>query len=233
MYSFNFLGKDSFLDFGIAVEKRPPIPKPERNIDYVDIPGRSGSLKVDYKTYKDIIIPIQCWYIGKDDVVEKADEIKAWLDGGEGDLILSNQPDKKYIAHVSGEIDITQEMRVLGEFLVNFRCQPFKYLVSNDVITLTSTPSTVNNIGTVAAQPVVKIYGTGDIDLTVNAAVIHLTCITDYITIDSVLMDAYKDTALMNANMNGEFPILQAGANVIEWTGTVDRIEITPNWRWL
>lgn len=231
MYSFNFLGKDSFGDFGIMLEKRPVIPKPQRNIEYIEVPGRSGSLKIDDQTYKDIIIAVQCWF-KDDDVASKADEVKAWLDSGEGRLIFGNQMDKYYIAHVSDQFDITQELKILGQFQINFRCQPFKYDVNNDAITLL-TPRVIINPGTVACEPVVVINGSGAITLTINNSEIKLTGINEHITIDSVLKDAYKGTALQNSLMVGDFPVLVPGTNSIDWTGSVSSMQITPNWRWL
>lgn len=231
MFSFNFMGKDSYEDFGIVVEKRPIIPKPQRNIQYLDVPGRSGSLKVDDATYKDIIIPISCGFRDKN-VADMADIVKTWLDSGEGPLILSNQTDKYYLAHVSDQLDISQELRVFGQFLVNFRCKPFKYAVNNGVVTLV-TPGAVINMSSMDSRPVIKIYGAGAIDLTINNATFHLTNVIDYVTVDSVLMDAYKDTQLMNNNMIGEFPKLQVGTNTISWVGSVSKIELTPNWMWL
>jgi putative phage tail component, N-terminal domain len=232
MYSFNFLGKDSFSDYGIIIEKRPVIPKPQRNIDYIEVPGRSGSLRIDYETYNDNIIPIQCWF--KDnDVASKADEVKAWLNSGGGRLILSNQPDRYYLAHVTDQIDFSQEWKIFSQFLINFRCQPFKYAVTNDVITLVAA-GTVTNPGSTASKPIIKLYGAGSIELTINSAKITLSNITDHIIIDSVLMDAYKaDNTLQNSNMAGDFPTLIAGSNTISWSGSISKIEITPNWRWL
>ncbi|MHB1652336.1 MAG: distal tail protein Dit [Desulfitobacteriaceae bacterium] len=233
MFSFNFLGKDSYADFGIVIEKRPIIPKAQRNIQYIEVPGKSGSLKVDDTTYKDIVIPVQCSF--KDDnVADKADAVKAWLDSGEGSLILSNQPDKYYIAHVSDQVDISQEFKVFGKFLVNFRCQPFKYNLPNDVITLTEF-GTVINIGTINSEPIIVVTGSGNITLTINEVDILLTAVDGHITIDSVLKDAYKDTILQNSMMLGDFPVLQPGDNGILWSGTgvVTKVEITPNWRWL
>lgn len=233
LYSFKFLNKDSFTDYGIIIEKRPLIPKPQRNIQYIEVPGRSGSLKVDDASYKDIIIPIQCSF--KDDnVADKADAIKAWLNYGEGQLILSNQTDKYYIAHVSDQFDISQEYKIFGQFLVNFRCQPFKYSTVNNVITLIDS-GTVTNIGTIESEPILVVTGSGDITLTINEANIHLTAVDGHITIDSVLKDAYKETILLNSKMLGDFPILQPGDNSISWSGsgTVTSIQITPNWRWL
>lgn len=231
MYSFKFQGKDSYTDFGIKVEKRPIIPKPQRNIQYVEVPGRSGSLKIDDATYKDIIIPVQCGF--KDEfVADKADRIKSWLDSGEGPLILSNQPDKYYLAHVSDQIDISQEFKVFGKFLVNFRCKPFKYDLDNSVITLTAA-GTVTNPGTVASEPIIVVTGNGSIILTINGIDIQITGVSGTLTIDSVLKDAYKDTVLLNSQMNGDFPVLISGYNTISWTGAVTSVQITPNWRWL
>lgn len=231
MYSFNFLGKDSYLDYGILVEKRPPIPKPQRNVDYIEVPGRSGSLKVDDETYNDVLIPIKCGFLNED-VVSKADEVKTWLDGGEGRLILSNQTDKYYMAHVSDQFDISQEWRVFGQFLVNFRCKPFKYSVINDAVTMLA-PGNITNPGTVKSEPIIVLTGTGNITLTINGVSIQLNNVNGYITIDSVLKDAYKETLLQNNLMLGDFPVLVPGDNEISWTGNVTSVQITPNWRWL
>ena len=32
---------------------------------------------------------------------------------------------------------------------------------------------------------------------------------------------------------NGEFPVLKPGANAISWTGTVTKVVVRPNWRYL
>lgn len=43
----------------------------------------------------------------------------------------------------------------------------------------------------------------------------------------------YQGTALMNDHMNGEFPVLKPGMNAISWTGTVTKVVVKPNWRFL
>lgn len=78
-----------------------------------------------------------------------------------------------------------------------------------------------------------KIYGTGAIDLTINGSMIHLTNVVDYVTVDSVLVDAYKDTAPKNNDMIGDFPVLELGESLFSWSGTVTKVEITPNFRYL
>ena len=37
----------------------------------------------------------------------------------------------------------------------------------------------------------------------------------------------------MNDHMSGDSPVLQPGANAISWTGTVTRVIVRPNWRYL
>jgi phage-related protein len=56
MLSFEFGGKDSFNDYGIVIEKRPTISSPKRRVNYIDIPGKSSSVRHDENTYEDITI---------------------------------------------------------------------------------------------------------------------------------------------------------------------------------
>lgn len=37
----------------------------------------------------------------------------------------------------------------------------------------------------------------------------------------------------MNSAMSGDFPVLLPGRNAVSWTGSVTKIEIRPNWRYL
>lgn len=231
MFSFNFLGKDSYKDFGIYVEERPSMPLPERNVTLTEVPGLNGSLMEDDGTYKDIVISVKCNVIDNN-LPNALDNIRAWLSSGRGDLIFSNQPDKKYEGRVIEQIDISQETEILGSFEVNFQCKPFKYEVNPQTITLTSKES-INNLGSFEANPIIKVYGSGNITLNVNDNAVTLTNVADYITIDCKLMDCYKDTLLCNNQMGGEFPKLKLGNNTIDWVGNVIKVEITPNWRWI
>lgn len=96
-----------------------------------------------------------------------------------------------------------------------------------------ATSGTIFNPSTANAKPIIKIYGTGTINLTVNSTAITLTNVVDYVTIDGQLMDCYKGTILKNGDMVGDFPILTVGTNTINWSGTVIKIEIQGNWRYL
>jgi len=130
MTTINFLGKNSYDDFGLITTKTPSIPMPQRRVVYETIPGRNGVLTEDEKTYDDVTISVDFSVIS-DNVPQISGQIKSWLAGGQGKLILSNDPDYYYIAQVVNKFDITQSIIVLGEFTVVFNCKPFKKAVDD------------------------------------------------------------------------------------------------------
>jgi predicted phage tail component-like protein len=235
MLSFEFGGKDSFNDYGIVIEKRPTISSPKRRVNYIDIPGKSSSVRHDENTYEDITILLECALKSKDNIVSKIDEIKAWLfTTGESDLIFSFQPDKKYIAQVVNAIDFTQIFKYTSKFPILFNCRPFKYSVQNIPLTVHESGTNIINPGTIASLPIINIYGSGDIKLKINNDEIGLIDLSGEVIINSEVEDCYdEDLNNLNYKMNGKFPVLEVGQNLIQWTGNVDKLEIIPNWRWL
>ena len=91
----------------------------------------------------------------------------------------------------------------------------------------------MTNPGSVYSEPVMTVYGSGDITLMVGMTVIELTGVSGSIVLDSVLKEAYKGTSLMNERMTGDFPVLKPGINAFSWIGTVTKVVIQPNWRYL
>ncbi|MFA0816028.1 MAG: phage tail protein [Anaerofustis sp.] len=214
-------------DMGIIVTKLPAVEKPEKNVEEIIIPGRDGSLTVDDGTYATTTKPVEC-ALDHGDI----DALCAWLTGS-GFVTFSNEPDKQYMAKIINSVPLKEIIPTFRTFIIQFSCQPKKYSIENDLITIDTSPAMISHPGTENAKPVIKVYGTGTIDITINSTVVHMKNVVDYVTIDSSIMDAYKDTELKNSDMYGEFPEFVPGTNNISWTGTVTQIEILPNWRWL
>lgn len=227
--SFIYNNKDSYEDFGIIINKLPPSVVPENNIDEYEIPGRDGNLTIDYKTRKSYILPLECTIMDKN----RIEEVKTWLMNTSSDLVFSWDSDYKYQARIINKIDISQSLKTFGEFPLLFKVQPYKLSINNDdFITLQATGTIYNGTGNIS-KPTIKVFGTGAITLTINGLSVILTNVVDSVTVDSNLMDAYAGTQLCNNLMQGEFPVLETGNNNISWTGTVSKIEITPNFRYL
>lgn len=222
---FIWKGQNS-LDKNIMVTKLPPHERAEANIDKKIVPGRDGFLTENDGTFAEILKPCEC-------VLDEGniDDVVAWLTGTD-EVTFSNEPDKKYIATIINKIPLVKVIPTLHEFVVQFDCQPYAYDRENALITLL-TEDTVTNPGTRASKPIIKVYGIGDIALTIGFRNVYLDDVVDYVTLDSVIEDVYKDTVLKNNDWSGDFPVLQPGDNTISWVGNVTKIEITPNWRYL
>ena len=85
----------TFNSKGIIIEKTPIADKPQHSYTQYTIPGRSGYLAIDNKTFEPIIIPIEC-HLDKDNA--DINDIRAWLDGY-GELQIDNE--KKYTGFLS------------------------------------------------------------------------------------------------------------------------------------
>jgi phage-related protein len=123
---FSFAGVTSTAK-GVYVQDFPPATLPEERAEFVDIPGRSGSLTVleGDAVYDDIILTINCYV--RD--LSQLDAISAWLRGS-GELVLGNMPDRYYVARCVNQIEIAKLLRASGHrtFAVVFRCQPYRYI---------------------------------------------------------------------------------------------------------
>ncbi|AND85559.1 phage tail protein [Clostridium tyrobutyricum] len=235
MLSFNFGGRNSYDDFGILIAKRPDLPSPKRRVNIINIPGRNSNLRFDEKTYDDITLTVECSVKDTQNLADKIDDIAVWLfEAGEGDLTFSFQPDKKYIAQVVNAIDFKQVYKYFSEFPIIFNCRPFKYAVENNIVIINTSCAKVTNPGTIESEPVISIYGSGDIVFKINGQQISLKGVSEKIIVDSVIQDCYDNAGNnLNGKMTGEFPKLKPGENIMEWSGDVVKAELLPNWRWL
>ncbi|KEH93219.1 distal tail protein Dit [Clostridium botulinum] len=234
MYGFEFNNKYS-KDLGIYIGKRPPIPKAEKVIKHIEVPGRSGALTEDTGAYKNIELTFECT-IKDTDVEEKTILLNNWLDGS-GILKLD------YLANFFFKVkevkfEGTDVDYITGDFTVTFVCDPFKYYVSGLESIVSKNDKLYSPEFIIKSEPAVKIYGSGDIVLSINGNVIKLKNVQDHITIDSSLQECYKDNINCNKQMQGEFPILLQGENTVYFTicnesSNIKHIEITPNWRCL
>lgn len=95
---------------------------------------------------------------------------------------------------------------------------------------------TLTNRGNVISRPTVTVYGSGNVELAINAITVLSFSIDDgYITIDAEEMNAYHGDALMNRRVTGDYAdlTLKAGENVVSWRGDVTGIKVEDFSRWL
>jgi predicted phage tail component-like protein len=239
LISFNFKNNsgieyNSLDDFGIYLSERPALPRPNRKFRYTEVEGRkNGALTEDLNTYDDIEIKLSCFMLNTDISNNILDNLNIWLNGEGGILTFSFLFDKYYkVKEVKG-YQIKESSGILGEFEISFLCEPFRYLNNGqDNVTIIS-PTTIYNQGTYKSKPELKIYGSGNVVITINNEAFIINNLDEYIIVDTELMDCYKNTQFLNDNMIGNFPEFEIGENTISWSGNINKIEINGRWCFL
>lgn len=208
----------TFNSKGIIIEKTPIADKPQHSYTQYTIPGRSGYLAVDNKTFEPIIIPLEC-HLDKDNV--DINDIRAWLDGY-GELQIDNE--KKYTGFISNAISFEKVLN-FRKFILQFTVQPLaKALTSTSVNALSISTFSADTYATV--YPKITITGTGDISLTLNG-----TSFTIYDADGTYILDCEAKVITKNginqsSNMSGNFPYVVNGSNSVVKSGTITSLTI-------
>lgn len=218
-------------EYGIHVTEQPPVTIPSERVTFTNVPGRSGSLTTleGDDVFDDLLLTASCFIADP----ARIPAIAAWLKGS-GTVAFANRQGGFYHARIVNQIPFEKILRGNPHraFAVNFRCKPFWYQAGVEPITLTTSGTFITNPGSVFSEPVITVYGSGEVTLMVGMTITELE-ITDSITLDTPLMEAYSGSTSMNNRMSGDFPTLLPGQNAVSWTGNVSRVVIQPNWRYL
>lgn len=166
-------------------------------------------------------------------VVNKIDIAQSVRVLGEFVAMFNCKPFRKVVSGLNTfkicEVNTTRNATVINP-LQSYNYANGEVIEPNKTIEINKTKEfIIVNTGTVESLPRLKLIGTGDITLTINGRSFSILGLTDYIVVDSELVDAYRDTELMNNKMVGEFPILDVGENLIRYEGNLIAIEIMPN----
>ena len=219
--------------YGIHVQDQPSLTIPTERAVVTTIPGRPGSLTTleGEDVYDDLTLTATCFI--RDPALIPS--IAAWLKGS-GMVTFANRPGGFYYARISNQIAFEKILRGNPNcsFAVNFRCSPPFWYVSNPAeVTITTSSYVLVNPGSIYSEPIIHVYGSGDITLIVNDAFVELEDVENNITLNSVIQEAYQGETLLNEKMDGDFPVLKPGDNLFSWSGDVSRVVIEPNWRYL
>lgn len=219
---------------GIRLQSMPEIVRPEERVNHITIPGRSGELtQVEgndiFNSY------IQTIPLAVDSAADVAAAEK-WLKG-DGYVTFCCQPLLKQRARVINAVTFKKHSPNSSwyEADVQFYCDPLKQLATaEDDIEVTESGTVINNPGSVNSKPKIVITGSGDITIRAGGKAIVLTDVVSGWTVDS-------DTQYVLSGQNvpmmgvytGDFPELEPGEHLIQFTGSVTKLTITPRWRYL
>lgn len=232
-----FNGINSLDVKGITLSTMPTPSTPSRRVVRTSIAGRNGDLRIlenditGQDVYDSMEKTVKMFYYGTD-----YDLIKRWLRGTDK-LILSNQPDRYFKASIDNIIPFERliQQKAVHAFTIAFSYYPYAFLTSGDkpIIynpTITTWETVLMNDYDVSL-PHLRIYARGDIGMTVNGVETDFYSVDGYIEIDSDLQQCYKGAQNLGMNMSGDYPVLVQGENIIQFTGNIQQLVLTPKWR--
>ncbi|HHK5539207.1 phage tail family protein [Bacillus cereus] len=223
------IGIDNELasSYRLGLVGRPVIPTAKQKVEHIEIPGRHGSL-TKKGAYENVPFKVKFNMLERENIKPFIRRAKPWLLQGKT-LFFTDDDVHRKIKHVEMG-DITTEIEEHGEFEVDFTIDPFEY--TEDVNLKLTKPGVIYNPGTIESDPKFWIVGNGTFRITINDVSFQIKDVNGSVVIDSEVLEAYTDTISMNNKMVGQFPIFNMGENKIEWSGSIQFMEIRPRWRY-
>lgn len=222
----------------IYIENDISFSSPEADVEFIEVLGKDGEVAIDNERLKsvDFSLPVRLRNLPPDkDINEVATDISNWLKGEVGwfPLRFSGSSEYEYIAMMYSQFDVQETLKKYGRTVLTFKLKPYKRKIGVKPITVTNG-MTIENNGTRIAKPLIYIEGAGDINLKNNGQDwLVLRAVDQEITVDSELMEVYRDTRPQYTKMvdiKPMFPLLYKGNNKITWTGNITKLEIEPRW---
>lgn len=238
-------------EYGMHVLGQPTIISASERVEYVDVPGRSGSLTLleDGNIYDDITLGCTCII---DDPYQKIggtnvsviSRICGWLTGG-GRVTFANRQEGYYEARISNQISFDKIVRGNPHmsFQVQFRCHPFLYLhsgLSKQTVSK-GTPGKLINEGNIPSRPLIKLTGNaeGSIMCGTSTMIVENFTGVPYIMLDCEAKLAYKGEqgnpadplTLLGTRVTGDWLEIPTGTSHLTLTGGIAQAVVVPRWR--
>lgn len=218
--------------FGVGIFGDQLAKAPERDQEFVKVPGRDGDLILDNGRYNNITVSYKAYII--DNYNENIKGLRNALMSRKGYQRLQDtvNPEEYRLAKaIPFEIDEHGVLRA-AEFTMQFICKPQRFLVAGDIPIEVTGSATILNQYEESAKPLIRAYGTGS--FSIGGVSVQITSANGYTDIDCELQEAFKDTLATNRNSyivlpQGKFPVLAPGENAVTISG-LTKLEITPRW---
>lgn len=116
--------------------------------------------------------------------------------------------------------------------ILNFKLHPIKYLKTGLNKIAVTNGQILTNPEKRKANPLVKLRGTGDINLNINSQIFRLKGVSGHIVIDCETQSAHWNNKEPQYDkvFTYPFPHLEIGDNRISWDNNSFVVEITPRW---
>lgn len=221
------------------IQDRPLIDVPQRKIEWKEGRGVDGSIPFDEGAYHNTVMEFLTVTNGIDLIGDRQALVNVMdTKGSYGEFIPYFDPLKVYRVML-GEKMSFENKRHYGNVQVAkiiFTVKPYKYLIDSPEKIVTGKTTMINPTNYVS-QPLMRVEGSGDVEIIVNGIKFGIRNLPNKITIDGERYLAYTEGPIgplesMNGRITSrEYPIFKPGSNVVDFTGSVTKIAIEPRWR--
>lgn len=218
---------DIYVDASLAFNK------PVKDVETFRVPGRSGDLVIDNKTFQNVMISYPC-FIFKG-FPGKFDTLVNYLGSLEGYQRIECSNDSTHFrlgVPVVPQMPSVKRINQDGYFDLAFNCKPQRFLTSGETVVTKNASGTITNPTSFASQPLLRIYGTGT--FTINGVAITVASHgQSYVDVDCEMMDCYNGATSLNQYVSfsgNDFPTLAPGSNSFTFGTGITQVRITPRW---
>ena len=205
---------------------------PERDQEFVKVPGRDGDLILDNGRYNNITVSYKAFIIRNYNYNMMALRNALMSKKGYQRLQDTINPEEFRLGKAIPFNIEEHGILKAGEFTMQFVCKPQRFLTEGEIPIEVTAATSLLNAYEETAKPLIRAYGTGT--FSIGGVAVEITSASSYTDIDCELQEAYKDTLATNCNSNivltnNVFPVLKPGENAITLSG-ITKLEITPRW---
>lgn len=222
--------------YGISIDQSEIYQTPEKDYEFVEIPGMSGSLLFDNNRFKNITIPVNCFI--RSDFPTKFRSLTNYLLSVNGYQKLTLPQDSGHFrmgAFRKATKSETGSFNKSGKFTLEFECKPQRYLDSGDSWYFPSSNTTINNQTRFTSKPLIRFYGNGTVRIGSYQITVAGRGANTYIQIDCETMTCTNGSTNLSSyvTLSNGYPELPPGQTTV--TYTTDSTSQRPFWikyRW-
>lgn len=171
MSLFNGLTFDGInsLDYGVYITGEAVYNTPERDVESIEIPGRSGDYLQDNGRWKNVEVTYKAGVFG-DDQSEFASKIRNFRNVlasriGYKRITDTYNPNEYRLGAFVKPVEVEpKSMHRTGEFDIIFNCKPQRWLTSGEQETTIASGDVLNNPTLYNSSPLLMVEGYGAID---------------------------------------------------------------------
>lgn len=216
-------------DFNCYFDGSRSFGKAEKDVEFVEVPGRNGDISYFNNRYRNLEVVFPCFI--RENFKESFRALMNYVSSFNDYIKIETSTERETYRmgqFVSLTEPTTGSWNKNGAFDLVFYCKPQKFLKTGDIAIPITGNRTLRSPYYMEAKPLLNVYGTGTIGI--NDSVLVLSRNTGNVWIDCEIQDAWQGSINRNPNLTvtGGWPLLKYGDNVITISGCT--FDLYPRW---